>query len=345
MRQILVQPEWFRQFRDFNSPLRSIQSLADTTTSTSNISEIQGQIWAAKVIQFGEANRKFINCAIVNTDLIGSGDKTVTIPKATSHLDIDTAKSAGEGGLRDTTELSNLRGVDISVAASNFEQGAITISKEIALTSKVDLVKQARYAIAQDLEDNVDSAIATELQDSTVTQRVFGGSGNSDPSTLATGDVISTDLVADAMAEIEDDDFHPQWLYIGPEQIKAFRKDPQFINASEYGSDKVVLSGEIGEYLGLKVIVSSNTPSFASGATDTNQSTKTWGAAGRCCIMVGAQRTTKEPVAVAVAWKEKPTIGYEWDKKRNKHWIYLDQAYNVGIIQPKAVCLIKVTNS
>lgn len=318
-------------------------ALADTTTSTTGISTVQGQQWATKVIQFGEALRRFDQVAIINKWMVGRGDKTVTIPKATSHLTIDTSKAAGEGGIRDTTEMTDLTGVDLTVSASSFKQGAITISKEAALTSRVDLVAQARYKIAQALAQDVDVDIATSLQDTTVTNRVYGGSATGVDS-LSTGDKFTVDLIPDAIAKIEANNFFPRYLFISHLQRQVLLKDSTFVNASEYGGREVVLKGEIGTYLGLKIISTTNTPSYSASETDTNESSTQWGAAGHCCIMVGTG-PNNEPVAVALAWKELPSIGYEYDMKRNKHWIYYDQAFVTGIIQPKAVCLIKVTDA
>ena len=318
-------------------------ALADTTTSSTGLSNVQGQQWATKVIQFGEALRRFDQVAIINKWMVGKGDKTVTIPKATSHLTIDTSKSAGEAGLRDTTEMTDLTAVDLTVSASSFKQGAITISKEIALTSRVDLVAQARYKIAQALAQDVDSDLATALEDTSVTNRVYGGDATGVDS-LATGDTFSVDLIADAIAKIEANNFYPKYLFISHLQRQVLLKDSAFVNASEYGGREAVLKGEIGTYLGLKIISTTNVPSYSASETDTNESTAQWGAAGRTCIMVGTG-PNNEPVSVALAWKEMPSVGYEYDMKRNKHWIYYDQAYATGIIQPKAVCLIKVTNA
>lgn len=318
--------------------------LATTDTSTSNISGLQGQQWADEVVRFGQALRRFDQAVNMNRELVGSGDKTLTVPKTDSVLDVDTAPSAGEGGARDSTEMTNLNTVDLTFSASDFKRGVIDITKQIAMTSRVDLVRQARLEIANALADDLDTSIATETENTSVTQRVFGGSGNSDPSTLSSGDVITPDLIADAMAKIEDDNFVPQMLFVSPQQLKAFRKDSQFVNASEFGDQRTVLRGEVGEYLGVSVISTTNTPSYASGDTDTNQNSKTWGTAGHACPLVGFDKDGQK-VAITVAWKEMPHVDYEFEPDKAVHRIYYDQAFKAGLIQPNAITLIKVADS
>ena len=318
-----------------------IFELTDTTTSSSNLDEVQGSVWEEKVIHYGEQYRKFDQACIINTRMVNSGDKTVVFPKTTSHLDIDTAKSAGEAGLRDTTELSDLDTVSATIAASDFKQGAITISKEIAKTSRVDLVALARYKIGEALVQDVDTAIATALQSTTVTNTVYGGDATA-VTDLAAEDVFNIDLIADAKAQIRDAKFKPGMLFLGPTHLKYLEKTGDIMKANEYGDQRPTLKGEIGEYDGLKIIETENAPAYASSATDTNEAAS-WAVAGKVGIMVGTQKNG-EKCAAGLAWKEKPAIDYEYDKKRNKHWIYYDQCFKTVCIQPGAISLIKTAN-
>lgn len=328
---------------------RKIFKLADTTTATSGMPTttpgtvgIQGALWFKEIIKYAEDLRRFDQAVMHNEYMVNTGAREVMIPRSTSHLDI--TDSTAEGADRTMTAMDNLSTTAVTMAASDFKKGGVTISKELAMTSMVDLVAEARYKVTQHLAKTLDTSIVTEFQDSSVTNRVFGGSGVTDPSGLATGDILTTDLVADARAEIEENDFVPKILYIAPAQMKAFRKDSQFVNAAEYGSNEVVLKGEVGNYLGLKVITTTNAATFASGATDTNQSSYTWGAAGHCCMLVGTNGWN-QLVSGVVGWKEKPNTDYDYNKYQSEHRIYANQAFKVKILEPKAMCLIKVTDA
>lgn len=315
----------------------------DTVVGTTGFANLLGKKWAERVILFGESARRFDQSCIVNTDLVGSRDKTVYIPKSTSHLDIDTSRSGGEGGDRDTTKLDNLSGVDCSIAANNYEAGCVVITKELFDASRVNAITQARYAIAQDLAENVDAAIATELQDTSVTNVVYGGTSATGVDGLAAGDVISTDDVADGMEQIESNNFFPKYLYLHPKQVKVFRKDPQFINASEYGTDDVVIKGKITKYMGLEVIETTNVPAYSATDVDVNDGSDQWAVDGHIGVMVGTG-LQNQPVGCALVWKNKPEIGYEYDKMSNEHRIFHDQAFMAQIIQEGSISLLKTAD-
>ena len=313
-----------------------------TDTATSNLDETQGTQWQSELVRFGEANRVFEQALQSRRDLVGSGDATLVIPKTTSHLDVTTTVAA-EGDLRTNTEITNIDTVSVTFGASDFQMGMISITKPIFETSRVDLVGAARFAISQEIVDKPDNDIATELQDATlITQVVYGGSATA-VDEVGAGDILTPDLVADAAAEIETSDFVADMLFIGVPQRKAFRKDDQFINAAAFGSDRVIRTGEVGDYLDIGILVTTNTPAFAASATDVNESPTTWTVAGHACPMVGVDKF-RNKVAGVMAWKELPQIRSEFELKRNLHRIYLDQSYKPKLVQQNAVALIKVAD-
>lgn len=326
-----------------NARSTAMLTAAVTDISTVQVTETVPALWMTEVVKYGEALRRLDQFAIVNKDLVGKSGDRVTIPINTGHLSLTVSHTEGE--VRTLTELTKLDTVTIIVAAGDFYRGAIRIGKEISSLSAVDLVAMAKYSIAQDLADDVDLSLATAIQATAVTKNVFGGaSTNADASDLATGDVLTTDLIVDAMALIEASDFVPKYLVIGPYQLAALRKDSQFVNAAEYGSNEVVMKGEIGQYLGIKIISTTNANlDYDSSNTDTNDASA-WGANGFCCPMIATGRNG-EPVAYAIVWKELPHIDYEFLKDECAHQIYYDQAFEDDVIQPDAICLIKVTDA
>jgi len=324
---------------------KEVFELADTYTGTSGISTFAGKLWKTKVVQFGEALRRFDQSCSVYNDLVGTGAVSLVVPYTTSHKAVDYStdtQGAGTAVERAHTALDNMTGVTLTVGTTDFKAGDVTVTKAGEMSSMVNLVGQARYVVAQALAQDVDTAIATALQSTSITNVVYGGDATGVDS-LATGDKLTSSLVADAMEMIEANNFIPDQLYIGTKQLRELRKDSQFTNAAEYGSDRVVLKGEVGEYLGVKVIVTTNAPTYASGATDLNEAATLWGAAGHACVMTG---TTKDgqKASGALAWKEMPSIAYEFEKRKNLHHIFYDQCFKCGIIQPGATTLIKVTD-
>ena len=320
-----------------------LTTAAITDMSTTQITETIPEVWKSSVIKFGESLRILDQFAIVDKSLVGKPGDKVWFPITTSHLSITTSHTEGE--VRTLTELTNLDTVAATITASDFFRGAVRIGKNVASLSAVNLIEQAKYTIAQDLADDVDLALATAMQDTAVTKNIFGGaSSNADASDLATGDVMTTDLFVDAMVQIRLDNFVPKTWICGPYQEGILLKDSQFVNASEYGGRQVLAKGEIGEYLNVKVIqvVNANLD-YDNTDTDTNDASA-WGADGYCCPMIGVSRAGQN-IGYAIAWKEMPKVDYEYRKELAAHDIYYDQAFDCIIVQPKAMCLIKVTDS
>jgi len=317
--------------------LKELQAANITDTSTTNASNFQDTFLDPEIVKFAEALRFFRQAVEENDVLTKSRDKTLRVPKTTSHLSITTTHT--EGAERTYTEMTNLDTVDIT---PSFKLGAIAISKELVDTSRVDLVDTAKYMVAQDIEEGIEKAI-TEAIDANVSTNVVYGGDATDPSQLETGDKITVDLVADAIKLVKDNNYVPALLFIKPAQENVFYKSSQFTNAAEYGSNEVVLNGEIGKYLGVKVITSTLTQSYAAGNGDKNDALGNWNVAGTSCQLIGFTAGKKKPITLA--WKQKPSVSYEYLKRYATHYIYYDAAYGVGVIQEKACCLIKVSDA
>jgi len=307
-----------------------------TDVSTESGVNTTGLDTATRMTQFtetishvGQDFRYLQNVCNHNTQLIGTRDYGVRLFVEEAVLDITQTHT--EGGERTFTEMTNLHYID---AAVTFKMGAICISKEIASTSHIDLVEQAKYTIVQATEKDIEADIVTELETAT-TNAVYGGDATSYAS-LATGDIITADVIADARAKLRAYNFIPEVVVISSYQEAALMKDSVFVNASEYGGREVILNGEIGKYLGAKVIVTEN----VDAKTTTSDS---WGADGHLCFMLGKNAQNQWPATIV--WKEKPNYSYEFLKRWNNHYIYVDAAYDVELVLETAVCEIFVTDA
>lgn len=281
-----------------------------------------------KLTKIGQDFRFLQNVVNQNTQLVGTRDYGVRLFYEASVLDVTQTHS--EGAERTFTEMTNLGYVD---AAVTFKMGAIAISKEIASTSHIDLVEYAKYAIVQATEKDIEADIVTELETATGNV-VYGGSATS-VATLADGDILTPDVIASARAKIREDNFVPAVLVIHPVQEGQLMKDSQFTNAEQYGGREVVLNGEIGKFLGVKVIVTTNITAKTTGDWSNGN--------GRICFMIGKNQQGEWPVTLV--WKEKPHYSYEFLKRWNNHYIYVDAAYDVELVQDSGVCEIDVTDA
>jgi len=91
-------------------------------------------------------------------------------------------------------------------------------------------------------------------------------------STIDAGDVLSPEDLNEARTLLEAADRGASTgqlvFFAHPYQVKALRDDSQFTNAGEYGNNEIVLNGEIGKYLGIKIVETTNVQAYTSSGTD-----------------------------------------------------------------------------
>jgi len=194
---------------------------------------------------------------------------------------------------------------------------------------------------------------------------LYGGDADG-ADTLAAGDTMTTDLVATAARYLKakqnwyradgsgqngtftydstvekncwqntpDDPFV---LFIGPAQEEALRKDSQFVNAAEYGSDTVVQNGEIGQYLGVRIVVTSNVEQTAASGTAPDNTTAA--VATTRCVLCKAKK------AIALVWGQSPSVEVFEYKSRDQIRIGLFCAYSIVAVHSDAVVSIDVSDA
>ena len=204
-------------------------------------------------------------------------------------------------------------------------------------TNAINILEEEKdemaVSIAQYLEYNLILAIG-DATNSTSTaagaQTLYGGDATS-AATLATGDVLTTDLITDAQVKLSDMQFGYRasatygaetlvaissyrknpWntsdgdfvLFIGPKQKAALLKDSQFMNAAEFGRDIIIREGKEAEgffakYEGIYLIDADllERTAAAGVAPDTTTATP----ACTQCLMIVAK------MGAAIGWGKKP---------------------------------------
>lgn len=306
---------------------------------------------------------------------VPKGNKDVIVPYRTSFLKSvrtglttgDWESSASEGADVSFTKLNNLDGVQITPTQKN---AGVTISNWALQTNAIDLIKAAKAELTYHAGDLVDLDISYAVANATAStstargaQTVYGGDARAE-SELATGDTLTPEKIADAKtrlmsstckywtpsspaAEAVSSAEKNPWknipgdpfvLFVAPEQENALMKDSQFINASEYGNNEVVMNGEIGKYLGIKVVVTDNVQKFTASGTALDGGGAV-GATGHRCILC------KPKAAYAFAEAIAPRILVEDYPRQLSKDVILEMAYGVSVVHGDAIVFVDVTDA
>lgn len=309
-----------------------------TTTGTQNFSAVQAAEWLDRVVYNAEPRRRFLELSREFDDLVGTGAKELTIPRTNNPVDMSGDNKKAEGTDRTYTELQALDGETVTINDENdggndWYEGALKISKQQVMTTPVNVMEVARRKLAEQIARDVDLELYEEAVLSadgvadTIANSSFDDehgitdhpSGSHVVDQTAAGR-LTPDSIAEAQARIEANNWEPFALVISSDQKKDLRTDSQFTNAAEYGSDEVVLNGEIGMYLGLRIVVSNTVDQAA--------------------VMVGRERESGADVAQAVVWKEEPEVNHQYDREQNTHKFFYDQAFKATTVQPTALAVI-----
>jgi len=346
--------------------------LAETTSSSMTGTSftaygLQPAEFTKEVIEAAKSQLYFLN--FVRVMYAPAGVKDVVVPKHKRYL-------GASGVTYDTTEATNtdisattLDSYDSVTITPTLVQARFAITDWAARTNLINMLEAGREELSYSIGEKADKYIATKIGDATVAtstvagaQKLFGGDAYSD-ATLALGDTISTEMVAKAARLLKDtkcyywnsSTFTPSsgvknpWsnsaddpfvLFIGPSQEETFRKDSQFVNASEYGSNVIVQNGEIGQYLGIRIVVTPNLESLvgtgsAAGPDGTNVAS---GVVMTRCIMC------KPKKACTFVWGLEPSIETGRDVSRAQTVLVLQSAYAASVIQSDSVVFLDVAD-
>ena len=343
--------------------------------------------YVKEIVDGAKNNMHFIHW--VREDTLGKGSHQLSIPKRTQYKGYhgttwNTAGSDTGGSSTGTGPYANTI-ADISWdTVDNYDNVTATplpviVGKTLRKfdldTNAINYLKEVQVDLSYEIADRIETSIATALGDATMaistlagSQAVHGGDATG-TSTLATGDIITTDLIAKSSRYLSDLQFgyradgtgasgaetkvaiasyrknpwqntadDPFVLFIGPAQEEALRKDSQFVNASEYGDDTIVKNGEIGKirYLGIRIVVSNHLERTA--ASDTAPDALTAAVGTTMCLLI------KPKKALSVVYGKKPELR-SWDyNERDQVRMAIYTYYNTVVIHDDAVIKIHVSD-
>lgn len=339
-------------------------TLASTATAVSSVRgtsrtayNLLPTAWANAIVDGGKNSLFFTNVVRQATVPEGTNDYIMPIRKKYE----DSWETSAEEYAIDTnvlaTVLNDMDGVQFTPVRYNYR---VAVTNKAINTNQIDLMRYAREELAYKWANDVDAAVAAALiagtaaaNDTPGTIPIYGGDAYT-VATLTAGDTLTTDLIAKGKRLLrtkynyywntstftkdnvlknpwENTPDSPYVLFIAPEQEEVLLTDSQFVNAAEYGDNEVVLNGEIGKYLGVKVVVSNNTPAYANFGAGTNLD-------GHKCVLVKSQ------YCGGIAWGQKPKIqAFDWPIE-DKKMISMSLDYVAKNLQPDAVVTLNVVD-
>ena len=213
----------------------------------------------------------------------------------------DTGAETTAGTELTWNQINTSDGTRIKPVKYNF---GVEVTNEAIRISAINSTAYVRQEMTYQYGRHVDGRISAKLLGTSTTgtatmntvemtnavrgcQTLFGGSATNAANSINQGDILATTMIADGRTMLmatkgyfwssnvltpsalaknpwENSADDPFVLVISPEQEGALLKDQQFVHAAQYGSREALLNGEIGKYLGVKVITTTRVPSIAS---------------------------------------------------------------------------------
>ncbi len=296
------------------------------------------------------------------SDIGGSGEGTGPYANTILDLSFDTADN-----------YDNVTAIPLPVILTK------ALQKYALDTNAINYLEEVKNDLIHDIADRIEFLLAAafgDATDSTSTvagaQTLYGGDATSS-ATLATGDIITTDLIVKCARKLSDLQFgylasgsgaygsetliaissyrknpwqntqdDPFVMWIGPAQEEALRKDSQFVNAAEFGRDVIIREGReapgfFAKYIGVYIITTNHMERTATGSPAPD--TQTAAVACTQCIMA------KPKKALAIVYGKKPEFNaWDWNERHEKR-MQVVMYFATVIIHPDAVLKILVSDA
>ena len=166
-----------------------------------------------------------------------------------------------EGTLRTLAESKQLSLTKVDVALEQFGQ-TVTISDLLTAVELFSTMEQATVQNGQDAALKVDSELRDVLGESTALQLRYAGAATDYATVGGTDDAMTALDILDAATNLRVNNARPTGGYftaiMAPEVARDLMNDDDWLEASKYGSPDNLFKGEVGRYMGVRVVASTN---------------------------------------------------------------------------------------
>jgi N4-gp56 family major capsid protein len=221
-------------------------------------------------------------------------------------------------------------GTATPVTTLAFDQVTVTFG-EVGLAKQVSMeeLEYGLSAVFNDITMNMGEALST-YKDIAISTALAAGAHTTKyadsvtSGSISAANVFNTNLFADGITALRLHNRPAKNLVIHPNCENALLKDSQFVDASQYGGNSVVQNGEIGRYLGVRVMSSNNIQSATENSVTVYKN-----------LLLGDR-------SFVIAYKRKPRMQWKEDSILDRAITFAaDEAYGVSVLNSEAIAVLK----
>jgi len=240
-------------------------------TTTTELDGVIPEVWSREIEEAARPNRVMRGLIVLNTELLEAPGDVVKIPK----LGTLTAVNLTEG----TAMVPEAWDASTTIDFIPDEIGvAVEVTRKAMRRSYISVMEGASKELGEALAQKEDTDILAAAVAEAGTVIYSNGTGIDD---ITAADIFTVSLFKDAVEALEVAECpDPIRCLVHPAVKRSLMEDEQFVDASQYGGREVVLTGEIGEYLGVKVFKSTNGPNQLNTGSVRCYASVFWGPRG-----------------------------------------------------------------
>ena len=189
-----------------------------------------------------------------------AGHKTVRFFRYPESATTDV-QTMTEGTLLTLGNSKQLSMVTVDVTLAQYGQ-TVTISDLLSAVELFNTMEQATVQNGQDAALKVDELLRNILGDSTAINLRYAGAATGYSTVTGTDDAMTALDILDAATELRVNNARPSGGYftaiMAPEVARDLMNDDDWLEASKYGSPDQLFKGEVGRYMGVRVVATTN---------------------------------------------------------------------------------------
>ena len=189
-----------------------------------------------------------------------AGHKTIRFFRYPESATVDV-QTMTEGTLLTLGNSKQLSLTTVDVALAQYGQ-TVTISDLLSAVELFNTMEQATVQNGQDAALKVDELLRNILGDSTAIQLRYAGAATNYATVGGTDDAMTALDILDAATNLRVNNARPSGGYftavMAPEVARDLMNDDDWLEASKYGSPDQLFRGEVGRYMGVRVVATTN---------------------------------------------------------------------------------------